>query len=436
MTGFLAIRNHFSMTSTPTLIIGAGMAGLTCASYLHRAGRAVLLLEAADAVGGRVRTDVTPTGFRLDRGFQVLLTNYPETKRLLDYDALNLKRFRSGAVIRLADGRQTTLQNPWQRPLAAISALTAPIGSLPDKLRILSLVRHVLKHSPDELLARLSTDTLSFLRRYGWSEQIIDTFFRPFFGGVFLDRELSTASNFFEFVFQQFVTGDAAVPALGMQQIPEQLAHRLPAGSVQLNTTVASIDGRTVRLASGETLSGNAVVLATDGPSATRLLASAGISSPDDQLTGSAGRQTTCTYFTSSGHSPGRHDRLLRLNAAPRPALAHNVAFPADVSEAYAPAGQHLISVSTHGPHNLSEPELTERLRAELADWFGPAARQWPHLRTYQINYGLPVYAAGQPARQQRQLAEGLFRCGDWAAYPSLNAAMATGREVAELLLR
>ena len=424
------------MNSAPVIIIGAGMAGLTCATYLHRAGRPVRLLEASDAVGGRVRTDITPNGFRLDRGFQVLLTNYPETKRLLDYDALNLKRFRSGAVIRLEDGEQTTLQNPWQRPWAAVSALTAPIGSLPDKLRILSLVRHVLKHSPDELLARPSTDTLTFLRRYGWSETMINTFFRPFFGGVFLDRELSTASNFFEFVFQQFVTGDATVPALGIQQIPAQLAARLPAGSVQLNTAAVSIEGRTVRLASGETLTGSAVVLATDGPAAIRLLAGAGISSSEGKATGGSGRQTTCTYFSTSGRSPGRTDRLLRLNAAPAPALAHNVAFPADVSSAYAPAGQNLVSVSTHGPHGLSEPELTEQLRTELAAWFGPAARQWQHLRTYKITYGLPVYAAGQPARQPRQLAEELFRCGDWAAYPSLNAAMATGREVAELLLR
>ena len=102
----------------PIIIIGAGMAGLACATWLHRAGRPVLVFDAADAVGGRVRTDVTPEGFRLDRGFQVLLTNYPEARRIFDYQALHLKAFRSGAVIRLADGRETTLQSPLQRPSA------------------------------------------------------------------------------------------------------------------------------------------------------------------------------------------------------------------------------------------------------------------------------------------------------------------------------
>ncbi len=417
------------------------MAGLACATWLHRAGRPVIVLEAADAVGGRVRTDVTADGFRLDRGFQVLQTDYPEARRLFDYGALNLKAFRSGAVIRLADGRETTLQNPLREPLAAFSALASPIGTLPDKLRIVSLVRHVLRHTPEELLARPATDTLTFLQRYGWSEQMINTFFKPFFGGVFLDRELTTASNFFEFVFQQFVTGDAAIPALGMQQLPEQLAARLPSGAVRLQTAVAGIvDGTQVRLTTGQVLEGSAVVLATDGLAGLRLLAGRS-GNPDDSASTeaasfhTAARITTCNYFaTPGGYSPGRRDKLLRLNAAPN-ALAHNVAFPADVSGDYAPAGRSLISVSTHGERGLSEAEITAGVREELAAWFGPAARQWEHLRSYRIAAALPVYLAGQPAEQPIRLADNLYRCGDWAAYPSLNAALATGREVAEAII-
>lgn len=414
-------------SSAPIIIVGAGMAGLACATWLHRAGRTVRVLDAADAVGGRVRTDVTPGGFRLDRGFQVLLTDYPEARRVFDYKALDLRAFRSGAVIRLPNGTETTLQNPLQRPLAAFSALASPIGSLVDKLRILSLVRHVQQYTPEELLARPATDTLSFLRRYGWSETMIDNFFRPFFGGVFLDRSLSTASNFFEFVFQQFVRGQAAVPALGMQQLPEQLAARLPAGTIQLNTAVEALDGPYVRLASGEMLAAAAVVLAVDGPALARLLPAAGAPK-------SGSRLTTNTCFVAEGHSPGRGDGLLRLNAAPG-ALAHNVSFPADIALAYAPTGRALVSVSTHGDTGLSEAALTVRLHEELIAWFGPNARQWRHLRSYRITHALPAYPAGQPVQQPLQLAEGLYRCGDWAAYPSLNAALATGRQVAEAII-
>ncbi|WP_071595226.1 protoporphyrinogen/coproporphyrinogen oxidase [Hymenobacter aerophilus] len=425
-----------SATQLPVIIIGAGMAGLACANYLHRAGRPVLLLEAADAVGGRVRTDVTAEGFRLDRGFQVLLTRYPEVERLIDYGALDLKAFRSGAVIRLPDGKQTTLQNPLQQPTAAFSALTSRIGTLPDKLRILSLVQHMRGYTSGQLLSRNSTNaqsTLEFLRHYGWSEQIIDNFFRPFFGGVFLDRSLSTAANFFEFVFQQFVIGEAVVPALGMQQIPEQLAARLPAGTVRLNCPVAAVEGTTVRLASGETLDAAAVVVAVDGEAATRLLPKA----TDEALVTTpkplAWRRTTCTYFAAPALS-GKPDKLLRLNASPT-GLAHNVAFPSDVAPAYAPAGQRLVSVSTHGEHGLSEAGLTAQLRRELTAWFGPEAAGWPHLRTYALPYALPEYPAGQPARQSLRLATNVFRCGDYAAYPSLNAAIASGREVADMIL-
>ncbi|QIX61659.1 FAD-dependent oxidoreductase [Hymenobacter sp. BT18] len=414
----------------PIIIIGAGMAGLTCANYLHRAGRPVLVLEAADAVGGRVRTDVTPEGFRLDRGFQVLLTRYPEVQRLLDYGALNLKPFRSGAIIRLPDGQQTTLLNPLRQPSGALAALTSRVGSLPDKVRIASLARHVSLVPAQELLERPvpnDVDTLSFLRHYGWSEQMIINFFRPFFGGVFLDRGLSTAANFFEFVFQQFALGEAVVPALGMQQIPEQLAARLPAGTVRLNTPVEAIDGTTVRLWTDQTLEAAAVVVAVDGETARKLLS---------QLPAAeAGwRQTTCTYFAAPGFTPSGPTRLLHLNASPD-ALAHNVAFPANVSAEYAPAGAALVSVSTHGEHGLSEAALTEKLRQELADWFGADALQWQHLRTYVLPQALPVYPAGQPPRQPLRLSDTLYRCGDYTAYPSLNAAMQTGREVAEQLL-
>ncbi|MCA8832524.1 protoporphyrinogen/coproporphyrinogen oxidase [Hymenobacter pini] len=426
--------NTADATQLPVIIIGAGLAGLSCACYLHRAGRPVLLLEAADAVGGRVRTDVTPDGFRLDRGFQVLLTRYPEVERLIDYGALNLQAFRSGAVIRLPDGQETTLVNPLQQPTAAFSALTSRIGTLPDKLRIVSMVQHVRRFTSQQLLSRNSTtalSTLEFLRQYGWSEQMINNFFRPFFGGVFLDRTLSTAANFFEFVFKQFVEAEAALPALGMQQIPEQLAARLPAGSLRLNTRVQSIQGTSVQLENGETLTGAAVVVAVDGETARHLLPA-----PDQLFTDhptTRWRHTTCTYFAAPA-AKGRPDKLLRLNAAST-GLAHNVAFPSDVAPAYAPAGQRLVSVSTHGAHGLSEEELTARLRHELPQWFGAEAAQWRHLRTYHIPHALPEYPAGQPARQSLRLQPGLYRCGDYTAYPSLNAALASGREAADMIL-
>ena len=407
------------------------MSGLACATWLHRAGRPVLLLEAADGVGGRVRTDVTPDGFRLDRGFQILLTNYPEARRMFDYGALNLKSFRSGAVVRLPNGEETTLENPLHAPMMAFAALASPIGTTKDKLLLVKLVAQLAGRSSQQLLARPGISTLRYLREFGWSEQIITSFFKPFFGGVYLDRELGTASNFFEFVFQQFVQGAATIPALGMQQLPEQLAARLPTGAIRINTPVAAVaeGGRRVHLASGETLAAAAVVLATDGPAAARQLGR-DLPAPAHPVA----RPTTCTYFATAGAAPSHGHNFLHLNARPD-SLVHNVAFPSETGASVAPAGQNLVSVSTHGEHALSEDELTARLRTELAVWFGPVANMWRHLRTYRIEQALPVYAPGQPVQQELRLGDTLFRCGDWVSYPSLNAALGTGRQVAEMLI-
>lgn len=423
-----------SATDAPVLIVGAGMAGLTCAVYLKQAGIPALVLEAADGVGGRVRTDVVD-GFRLDRGFQILLTAYPEAQRLLDYSALNLQSFRSGALIRhqLPDSHWITLINPFQEPLSVFQTLASSVGTLGDKLRIVELLRRTQSLPISELFRQTPTTTLDFLREMDFSEQIIERFFRPFFGGVFLEDALVTSSNFFEFCFRMFFVGGAAIPAQGIAAIPNQLANRLSPNQIRLQTTVKQIDGNTVYLDSGETLTGRAVVLAVDAAQAARLT---GRPLPPEQ----AFNHTTCTYFSAE---PGQftqrpsQEKLLLLNTH-RSSAVHNVAILSDIAPTYAPADQTLISVSTQSLVMFNEAELTKQIRAELSGWFGSDVQQWRHLRTYHIPQALPAYTpeqAGTDAhRQPLRLAEGVYQCGDQSAYPSLNAAMQTGREVAEMI--
>src|SRR5579875_1575259 len=100
------------------IIVGAGLAGLTCAKVLHEHRQPFMILEASDGPGGRVRTDVTPSGFRLDRGFQVLFTAYPAARRHLSLARLDLQRFDPGALIAL-NGKLHTLADP-TRDLGAL----------------------------------------------------------------------------------------------------------------------------------------------------------------------------------------------------------------------------------------------------------------------------------------------------------------------------
>src|SRR5450631_336482 len=199
------------------VVIGAGLAGLECARLLEQRQTDVALLEASDAPGGRVRTDVVD-GFRLDRGFQVLLDSYPEAQRALNYPALSLKRFLPGALV-WHRGSFHRFADPFREPLAATGLLFDPVVPLMDKLRVLRLRSQVARMGNADYLEHPERTTRAFLQDFGFSEVIIRRFFQPFFGGVFLETELATSSRLFEFLFRMFSTGSAGVPALGMGEI-------------------------------------------------------------------------------------------------------------------------------------------------------------------------------------------------------------------------
>ncbi|AEI49945.1 amine oxidase [Runella slithyformis DSM 19594] len=407
------------MANHEVIIIGAGIAGLSCAHYLTRYGITPLVLEAADAVGGRVRTDRVD-GFLLDRGFQILLTAYPEAPRLLNYNALALKSFRSGALIR-KDNNFSVISDPFKEPSQLFKTLFSSVGSLSDKLKVLKLSNEVSKESTESFFDDPATDTLTYLHNYGWSDEMITDFFKPFFGGVFLENELKTSANFFRFVFKQFYLGEAVIPAGGMQAIPEQLAAKLPPGTVQLNTTVHKVEGKKVHLADGKVLTANKIVVATDVHRADILL---GRDLKRDY------NVTTCTYF-AAGRSPLK-EKMLALNPN-RMSAVHNLCVPSDIAPTYAPKGQALVSVSTQGMRLFDEKKLTDHIVQELTGWFGDEVKTWQHLRTYHIPEALLKYPADAPAPKLK-ISEHLYECGDHTSYPSLNAAMATGRAVADMI--
>ena len=187
------------------VIVGAGLAGLCCARELVQRGVGCVLLEASDGVGGRMRTDLVD-GFRLDRGFQVFLTSYPEAQRILDFNKLQLRPFLPGALVRF-HGRFHELTDPWRRPFAAIRSVWSPIGSLADKLRIASLRHQSLRGTSEQRFLDPEITSLELLQRCGFSESMIDRFLKPFFGGIFLDPRLQTSSRMLHFVFRMLSTG-------------------------------------------------------------------------------------------------------------------------------------------------------------------------------------------------------------------------------------
>ena len=304
------------------LIVGGGLAGLCCARRLHEAGISSRVFEASDDVGGRARTDEVD-GFLLDRGFQVLLTSYPEAQKVLDYRGLELARFEPGRLIRYR-GKFRRFVDPWRRPRHLIATARSPVASLSDKLRVARLRRRVCRGTLDECFARPETTTIEALRGDRFSDRIIEHFFRPFLGGVFLDPELRTSSRMFDFVFRMFAAGDAALPAHGMGTIARQIANQLPEGTVITDTRVDHVDGKSLRLASGEQRDAEAIVVACEAPAAAKLL---GEGVP------TAGQSVTCLYFAAD--QPPMKEPILVLNGEGEGPI-NNLCVPSQVAATYA----------------------------------------------------------------------------------------------------
>jgi phytoene dehydrogenase-like protein len=404
------------------VIVGAGLAGLCCARQLTARGVDVLLLEASDGVGGRIRTDVV-NGFRLDRGFQVLLTSYPEAQETLDYDALQLKPFIPGALVRF-DGKFHDLADPWRRPLAAIESLSSPVGTLADKLRVAQLRSRSLRGSIEDRFRDPETTTLQSLQDAGFSSSIIDRFFRPFLGGVFLDSELQTSSRMMHFVFRMFSLGDACLPTEGMEAIPRQLASALPASSLRFGSCVTRVQEGKVSLESGEQLQARAIVVATEGQSAALLLGG-GVSS--------VGQGVTCLYFAAP--RPPIEQPILVLNGD-RKGPINNLCVPTLVAPSYGPGDASLVSVTVLGLPDSPEALLAD-VRTQLVEWLGGDANEWRHLRSYRIPYALPrqfTPALDVPERPVRWQS-GVYVCGDHRDNASIQGAMVSGRRAADAVM-
>ena len=401
-------------------MVGGGLAGLACARRLAEAGTDCLVLEASDAVGGRVRTDEVE-GFRLDRGFQVLLTAYPEARRVLDYAALDLKAFYPGALVHTG-GRFHKLSDPWRHPFDAVGMLFSPLGSIADKARLAALRHHVSVGTWEDLASRPETTTLEALRRAGLSRTVIDRFFRPFLGGVLAGRDLTASSRMFEFVFRAFAHGDVCLPARGIGAIPAQLRAGLAADAVRLGAAVERLAEGGVVLAGGERLAARSVVVATEAPAARQL---AGLASVP------AGRGLTCVYFAAD--RPPHAEPILMLDgdgAGP----VNNVAVPSVVAPGYAPAGAALVSASVLGIPLLDDAGLETAVRTQLARWFGARVARWRHLRTYRIPFAQPEQAppALTPWRRDVRIRPGVYVCGDHRDNASINGALESGRRAAD----
>jgi phytoene dehydrogenase-like protein len=424
---------------TEVAIIGAGLAGLSCAVSLQAAGMQVTLLEASDGPGGRVRTDLVD-GFRLDRGFQVMLTAYPEARRLLNYDGLQLRKFTPGALV-WHGGKFHRFADPFRNPLGAARFLLDPIVPVADKLHVAKLRARVQRGSCEEMFARPEKTTRDYLQAVPFTPRIIERFFEPFFGGVFLERDLVTSSRFFEFLFRMFALGDTVVPAAGMEQIPLQLAAKLRAGTLlagaRVNKVTRTAESFRVEIAGKESLEARAVVLAVAGNQGNALLAGVGGWSVPEVR---AWNKTTAFYYAAQ-QAPV-NEPIILLNGEGRAAgPVNNVAVMSAVSPDYAPPGGHLVVASVVGEapeEGAPLKQLDQAVRAHMRKWFGPVVDLWRTLGSYALPRALPEQRHAEWEQSPVRLAGsgGVYMCGDYRETASIQGALASGRRAAEAVFK
>jgi len=407
----------------PVVIVGAGLAGLRCARVLADAGVRSVVYEASDGVGGRARTD-TFEGFKLDRGFQVLLTDYPEARRALDFERLELGKFEPGAKVRMGEGFRA-FADPIRRPRSAFSSLLSPVGTAADKLRVARMRREIMSATPEEILSRPDVPAIVSLEARGFSSGMIERFFRPFFGGVFIDGDLGTSSRLLEIFFRCFSSGSAALPAGGMGSMAAQLAEGLDPDVVRLNQPVVEVKADGVRLDDDTWVEAGSVVVATEESAAAKLL---GTDPPEKSLV------TTCLYFDAPESEINGGWLVL---SQPGEGPINEVAVPSSVATGYAPAGRSLVSVSAIGAQ-AERPDLLEAATEQLSGWFGhPTVARWRYLDTKKVEGALPVFEPGRFERggQPPKLDSGMFVCGDYRESPSIQGALVSGRKAAEAVL-
>lgn len=406
------------------VIVGAGIAGLSCALTLQKSNLTFAIVEAGDAPGGRIQTDIKD-GFRLDHGFQVLQTGYPEAQKTLNITKLKLRKFPAGVAVRF-NGKFHIIADPRHHSRNILSTLASPIGTLNDRIKMLRLSRSVCQGRLEQIFSQPEEKTIDFLHSQGFSDGFIKSFFVPFFAGVCLDQEIKASSRVFQYIFRMFTEGDAALPSQGMGDIPRQLALKLPKETILFNSKVTSINDGIATLANGSRIVGRRIVMATSQPALEQLL---GLP-PSHSSIGES-----CVYFAGEWRPPFKEPFLV-LNGDGRGPI-NNIAFPSLVAPSYSASGKTIIAAVVLGPKYFGKKDLEDQVRNQCREWFGSAVNDWDHLHTYHIEHALPNQEppTSNPYELPPPVHKKLRICGEHQSLPGIQWALLSGRKTADAIV-
>jgi hypothetical protein len=363
--------NHHTLTNsqsqTPWIVIGAGLCGLATCLELEKRGRTCVLVEATAQIGGKLKTEIFEDRYLLDHGFQVLLPAYSELRKNVDLKALNLKYFNAGAMIRI-DQDWTQISDPLRNPLSIFKTLFSKIGNFYDKLLVIKLRLSVLSQKDDLFFEKPIGTSRDYLQKFGFSLDMIENFWTPFFSGIFLESELKTEASLLRFLFKMFSQSPVALPEKGICELPNLMFSNLKRTELRLNSVVTDIQQNKIFLRDNTVLEGHIID--------TRPL-----------VTANWGSVTTLYFAADTSPISGP---WLILNSKKNKCMVNHVAVLSEVSKHYASRGDALISVNLIVP-NYSSQDFA-RVIAELTEMFGIQVKTWRFLKSFEISQALPLY--------------------------------------------
>ena len=405
-----------SQNSTPTIaIIGAGLTGLSCAYHLEKQGYSPILFEKKSRPGGRICSE-NIDGFILDCGFQVILSSYPEIQENFNLDALGSRSFDSGALINHPKKGWIPIYNPWFHPYGWIKASIRYPRQLFAFLKVLFEYKRYEEDPRHWKMGILSTEEL--LEHLHISKELIDGFFRPFFGGVFLENELHTQAPIFMDRFHHFLNGKACLPLEGMGALPKDLASRLTKTKIHYNTEVTHIEEHIIKLTDGTVLNPDVIICCLDSKTTNKFFPLI----PCHPMIG-----VTCLYYEVDSDKISPH-KLVVLGNNELP--INNLTIDSAVQPSYAPEGKHLLSVTVVGEKWQSKPNLEQFVQRQIQNWIKITPK---HIRTYVIETALPTQDHPPPlVDYHHPRHKNIYLAGEVVDSASINGALASGKNIAQ----
>ncbi|MGB5646252.1 NAD(P)/FAD-dependent oxidoreductase [Muriicola sp.] len=405
--------------STKISIIGAGLSGLAAAITLEKAGYKPVIFEATSEAGGRVKTDLFE-GYQLDHGFQVLLDAYPKAQEYFKYDELQLQRILPGAIL-FNTGKSMIIGDPSRHMGFLFSTLFSGLASIKDVYLLWVLYRKLQKTRDEDIFKEEEISTLAYLRKRGFSNRIINVFFKPFFTGIFLENELKTSCRMFLFVFKMFGKGYATIPKGGMGELPLQLLKRLQHTTINYDSPIAKVEEGKLILKDGQEFTSDIILIATDV---------AGIFNKPQQKQLSWHSCETLYFETEQRKIKKRIIGLITDSNA----LVNNIFYPSSLG--YESKGEkELLSVTVVREHSLSEDELVRKVSEELKGFCD--IKELRYLKRFTICKALPslTHLTHSWDEEHGRLGNTIYSAGDHQLYGSSNAALLSGEMASKAII-